>query len=128
MGDQGGDGGAAAVAAPPTAPPRGANRAALLDQRKREVQGALVVGPLVQVAYAEAWTTPAGAAMSSGYGKQVLKKKLRHIGGGDKPDGLDPSACQTYRDVDQFLAESDEENSFDAIEAYVATCVVPCRV
>ena len=49
MGDQGGDGGggAAAAAAPPTAPPRGANRAALLGQREKEAQGALVVGPLV---------------------------------------------------------------------------------
>ena len=64
--------------------------------------------------------------MSSGYGKQVLKKKLCHIGGGDKPDGFDPSAYQTYRDEDQFL--TDEENLFDAIKAYVATCVVSCRV
>ena len=66
--------------------------------------------------------------MSSGYGKQVLKKKLRHIGDGDKPDGFDPSACQTYRDIDQFLAEPDEEKFFDAIKAYVATCMVSCRV
>ena len=66
--------------------------------------------------------------MSSGYGKQVLKKKLCHIGDGDKPDGFDPSACQTYRDIDQFLAEPDEEMFFDAIKAYVVTCVVSCRV
>ena len=46
--------------------------------------------------------------------------------GGDKPDGFDPSACQTYRDIDQFLAEPDEEQFFDAIEAYVVTCVVSC--
>ena len=112
MGDQGGDGGggAAAAAAPPTAPPRGANRAALLGQREKEAQGALVVGPLVQVVYAEAWTSQAGAAISSGYGKQVLKKKLCHIGDGDKPDVFDPPACQTYRDVDQFLIEPDEES------------------
>ena len=126
MGDSGGDGGAAAT--PPTAPPRGASRAVLLEQRKKEVQDASVVGALVKVVYAEAWTTRAGAAMSSGYGKQVLKKKLCHIGGGDKPDGFDPSACQTYRDIDQFLAEPDEEKFFDAIKAYVATCVVSCRV
>ena len=100
----GGDGGAAAT--PPTAPPRGSSRAALLEQRKKpEVQDAAVVGSLVKLVYAEAWTTRAGAAMSSGYGKQVLKKKLCHIGGGDKPDGFDPSACQTHRDVDQFLIE-----------------------
>ena len=86
---------------------------------------ALVVGPLVQTAYADTWTVRAGAAVSSGYGKRVLKKKkLCHIGGGDKPDGFDPSACQTYRDVDQFLAEPDEEKFFGAIKAYVATCVV----
>ena len=126
MGDSGGDGGAAAT--PPTAPPRGASRAALLEQRKLEVQDALVVGALVKVVYAEAWTTRAGAAMSSGYGKQVFKKKLRHIGGGDKPDGFDPSACQTYRDIDQFLTEPDEDKFFDAIKAYIATCVVSCRV
>ena len=66
--------------------------------------------------------------MSSGYGKQVLKKKLCDIGDGDKPDGFDPSACQTYRDIDQFLAEPDEEMFFDAIKAYVVTCVVSCRV
>ena len=48
MGDQNGDGGTAA-AEPPTVPPRGTNRAALLEQRKKEVQDALVVGPLVQV-------------------------------------------------------------------------------
>ena len=42
--------------------------------------------------------------------------------------GFDPSACQTYRDVDQFLAEPDEEMFFDAIKAYVVTCVVSCRV
>ena len=94
MGDQGGGGGGAAPA-PPTAPARGASRAVLLDQRKKEVQDAAVVGALVQVVYAEAWTNRAGAAMSSGYGKQVPKKKLCHIGGGDKPDGFDPSACQT---------------------------------
>ena len=41
--------------------------------------------------------------MSSGYGKQVLKEELCNIGDGDNPDGFDPSACQTYRDVDQFL-------------------------
>ena len=85
MEDQGGDGGGAAAAAPPTVPvpPRGANRAALLEQRKKEVQDALVVGPLVKVVYAEAWTTRAGAAMSSGYGKQVLKKKLCHASGAE---------------------------------------------
>ena len=121
----GGEGGAAAGATPPTAPPRGASRAVLLEQRKKEVQDALVVGPLVKVVYAEAWTTRAGAAMPSGYGKQVLKKKMCHIGDGDKPDGFDPSACQTYRDIDQFLAEPDEEKFFDAIKAYVVTCV--CR-
>ena len=109
MGDQGGAGGTSAAAAPLTVPPWGASRAVLSGDRKREVQDALVVGPLVQVVYAEAWTTRAGAAMSSGYGKQVPKKKLCHIGGGDKPDGFDPSACQTYRDVDQFLAEPDED-------------------
>ena len=128
MGDQGGDGGAAAAAAPPTAPLRGASRANLLDKRKKEVQDAAVVGALVKVVYAEAWTTRAGAAMSTGYGKQVLKKKLCHVGGGDKPDGFDPSACQTYRDIDQFLAEPDEEKFFGAIKAYVSTCVVSCRV
>ena len=73
----GGDGGAAAAAAAPsTAPPRGASRAVLLEQRKKEVEDVAVVGNLVKVAYAEAWTTRAGAAMSSGYGKQVPKKKL----------------------------------------------------
>ena len=51
-----------------------------------------------------------------------------HIGGVDKPDGCDPSACQTYREIDQFLAEPDEEQFFDAIKAYVVTCVVSCRV
>ena len=86
MGDQGGDGGAAAAATPPTVPPRGASRAVLLEQRKKEVQDAAVVGALVKVVYAEAWTTRAGAAMSSGYGKQVPKKKLCHVGDGDKPD------------------------------------------
>ena len=45
-----------------------------------------------------------------------------------EPDGFDPSACQTYRDIDQFLAEPDEEKFFDATKAYVATCVVSCRV
>ena len=123
MGDQGGDGGAAAAAVPPTAPPRGANRAALLEQRKKEVQGTLVVGPLVQIVHAEAWTTRAGAAMASGYGKQVLRKKLLHIWSGDKPDGFDPPACQTYRHVGQFLTEPDEEKFFSAIKANVATCV-----
>ena len=98
MGDSGGGGGAAG-AAPSTAPARGASRAALLDQRKKEAKDAAVVGNLVKVVYAEAWTNRAGAAMSSGYGKQVLKKKLCHIGGGDKPDGFDPSACQTYRPI-----------------------------
>ena len=100
MGDSGRDDGAAAAAAPSTAPARDASRAALLEQHKSEVQDAAVVGPLVKVVYAEAWTTRAGAAMSSGYGKQVLKKRLRHIWGGDKPDGFDPSACQTYRGID----------------------------
>ena len=129
MGDSGGDGGAAAAAAPSTAPARGASRATLLEQRKTEVQDAAVVGSLVKVVYAEAWTTrAAGAAMSSGSGKQVLKKKLCHIGGGNNSDGFDPSACQTYRDIDQFLAEPDEGKFFDAIKAYVATCVVSCRV
>ena len=98
MGDRG-DGGGGAAAAPPTAPARGSSRADRLDQRKKEVQDVAVVSALVKVVYAEAWTTRAGAAMSSGYGKQVLKKKLCHIGGGDKPDGFDPSACQTYRDI-----------------------------
>ena len=107
---------------------RGANWGALLKQRKKEVQDAFVVGPLVKVVYAEAWTSRAGGAMPSGYGKQVLKKKLCHIGGGDKQDGFDPSACQTYRDVDHFLAEPDEEKFFGAIKAFVATCVVSCRV
>ena len=128
MGDSGGGGGAAAAAAPSTAPARGASRASLLDQRKKEVKDAAVVASLVKTVYAEAWTNRAGAAMSSGYGKQVLKKKLCHIGDGDKPDGFDPSACQTYRDIDQFLAEPDEEMFFDAIKAYVVTCVVSCRV
>ena len=124
MGGSGDEGGAAT---PPTVQPRGASRAALLEQRKSEVQDAAVVGSLVKVVYAEAWTTRAGgAAMSSGYGKQVPKKKLPHIGGGDKPDGFDPTACQTYRDVDQFLAEPDEGKFFDAIKAYVATFVVSC--
>ena len=59
----GADGGAAAGATPPTAPPRGASRAVLLEQRKKEVQDVAVVGALVKVAYAEAWTTRAGAAM-----------------------------------------------------------------
>ena len=36
--------------------------------------------------------------------------------------------CQTYRDIDQSLAEPDEEKFFDAIKAYVVTCVVACRV
>ena len=125
----GGGGAAAAAAAPPTAPARGASQAALLDQRKKELQDAADVGALVKVVYAGAWTTRAGAAMSSGYGKQVLKKKLCHIRGGDKPDRFDPSAYQTYRGIDQFLAEPDEENFFDAIKAYVVTCVVlSCRV
>ena len=128
MGYSGGGGGAAAAAAPSTAPARGASRASLLDQRKKEVKDAAVVASLVKTVYAEAWTNRAGAAMSSRYGKQVLKKKLCHIGDGDKPDGFDPSACQTYRDIDQFLAEPDEEMFFDAIKAYVVTCVVSCRV
>ena len=50
------------------------------------------------------------------------------IGGGDKQDGFDPSACQTYRDVDQFLTEPDEEKLFGAIKAGVVTCVMSCRV
>ena len=82
MGDSGDQGGAAT---PPTVlASRGASasRAALLGQRKSEVQDAAVVGSLVKVVYAEAWTNRAGAAMSSGYGKQVLKRKLCHIGGG----------------------------------------------
>ena len=116
------------AAAPPTAPARGASRAALLEQRKSEVQDAAVVASLVKVVYAEAWTTRAGATMSSGYGKQVPKKKLWRAGGGDKPDGFDPTACQTYRDVDQFLAEPHEDKFFDATKAYVVTCVVSCRV
>ena len=91
MGDQGGDGGAAAAAAPPTVPPRGTSRTALLGERKQDTD-ALVVGPWVKTVYDESWTVRAGAAMSSGYDKQVLKKKLCHIGGGDKPDGFDPSA------------------------------------
>ena len=82
MGDSGGGGGAAG-AAPSTAPARGASRASLLDQRKKEVKDAAVVASLVKTVYAEAWTNRAGAAMSSGYGKQVLKKKLCHIGDGD---------------------------------------------
>ena len=53
---------------------------------------------------------------------------MPHRGGGDKPDGFDPFVCQTYRDIDNFLAEPDEEKFFGAIKAYVATCVVPCRV
>ena len=80
MGDQGGNGGAAAAAAPSTAPGRGASQAALLEQRKSEVQDAAVVGSLVKVVYAEAWTTRAGAAMSSGYGKQVLKNSCATLG------------------------------------------------
>ena len=59
--------------------------------------------------------------MSSGYGKQVPKKKLCHIGDEDKPGGFGPSACQTYRDVDHFLAEPDEGKFFDAIKAYTAS-------
>ena len=43
-------------------------RAALFEQqREKEVRGALVVGSLVQVVHVEAWTTRAGASMSSGY-------------------------------------------------------------
>ena len=38
---------------------------------------------LVKVAYAEAWANWAGEAMSSGYGKQVPKKKLCCVGGGE---------------------------------------------
>ena len=68
MGDSGGGGGAAGASAPSTAPARGASRAALLDQRKKEAKDAAVVGNLVKVVYAEAWTTRAGAAMSSGCG------------------------------------------------------------
>ena len=99
--------------------PRGASRAALLEQRKKsEVQDEVVVGALVKVVYAEAWTTRAGAAMSSGYGKQALKKKLCHDGGGDKPDGFDPSACQSYRDIDHFLAEPDEGKSSEVTKAH----------
>ena len=48
MGDSGGGGGAAGAAAPSTAPARGASRAALLDQRKKEVKDAAVVGSLVK--------------------------------------------------------------------------------
>lgn len=124
---EGGAEGAGAAAPPPTAP-RGSSRAVLLEKRKAEVQDAAVIVQLAKEVYQEAWTTRAGAAMSSGYGKQVLKKKLCHIGDGDKPDGFDPSACQTYRDIDQFLSEPDEEKFFDAIKAYVVTCVVSCRV
>ena len=50
------------------------------------------------------------------------------VGDGDKPDGFGPSACQTYRDIDLFLAEPDEDKFFDAIQAYMVTCVVSCRV
>ena len=100
MGGSVGDGGAAAAAAPSTAPARGASRAALLEQRKSEVQDdAAVVGSLVKVAYAEAWTTRAGAAMSSGYGKQVLKKKLWHIGGGDNSCGNPTASEAVTRDA-----------------------------
>ena len=56
------------------------------------------------------------------------RRSCATIGDGDKPDGFDPSACQTYRDIDHFLAEPDEELFFDAIKAYVVTCVVSCRV
>ena len=35
---------------------------------------------------------------------------------------------QTYRDIDQFLAEPDEDKFFDATKAYMVTCVVSCRV
>ena len=128
MGDHGGDGGGAAAAAPPTVPPRRANRGTLLEQRKKEVQDALVVGPLVKVVNAKAWTSRAGGAMSSGYGQHMLKKKLCHIESGYKPDGFDPSACQTYRDVDHFLPEPDEEKFFGAIKAYVVTCVISRQV
>ena len=76
-----GGGAAGGGATPPTAPSRGASRAILLEKRKSEVKDAAVVGALAEQVYAEAWTTRAGAAMSSGYGKQVLKKKLCHIGG-----------------------------------------------
>ena len=82
----GSEGGAAAGGAttPPTAPPRGrervGRRAVLLEQqRKKEVQDEGAVGALVKVVYAESWATRAGAAMSSGYGKQVRKRKLCHI-------------------------------------------------
>ena len=107
-----------------------ANRAALLGERNWEVMDALVVVcPLVQ-------TAPTLRRGLLGLVRKCLpamaskcsKKKLCHIGGGDKPDGFDPSACQTYCDVGQFLAEPDEEKLFDAIKAYVATCVVSCRV
>ena len=47
----GADGGAAAGATPPTAPPRGASRPVLLEQRKKEVQDAAVVGSLVKVVW-----------------------------------------------------------------------------
>ena len=87
MGGQGGDGGALPPA-PPAVPPRGASWAVLLEQRKKEVQDAAVAGALVKVVYAEAWATRAGETMSSGYGKQVPKKKLCHVGDGDKPDGF----------------------------------------
>ena len=56
-GGGGGGAAAAAAAAPSTAPARGASRAALLDQRKKEVQDAAVVGSLVKVVYAEAWAS-----------------------------------------------------------------------
>ena len=130
MGDSGGGGGGAA-ATPPTAPPRGASRAALLDQRKAEVQDEVVVGALVKAlpTLRRGLVGPGQPCLpASGYGKQVLKRKLCHIGGGDKPDGFDPSTCQTYRDVDQFLIEPDEDTFFGAIKAYVVTCLVSCRV
>ena len=47
--DQGGDGGAAAAA--------GSQSGCSADQRKKEVQDVAVVGSLVKVAYAEAWTS-----------------------------------------------------------------------
>ena len=85
MGDQGGDGGVSP--APPTVPPRGASRAVLLEQRKIEVQDAAVVGALVKVVYAEAWTTRAGEAMPSGYGSLYCAPIL------DCPVGEETGGC-----------------------------------
>ena len=39
-----------------------------------------IVGSLVKAVYAEAWTNRTGAAMSSGYGKQVLKNSCATLG------------------------------------------------